>query len=94
MAVQYVVVLWDSFAGGPPTAPEAAVWAELTGVDQVLPVLVDHQTALGEVVTDWSGLNHFRVVLSPTLEILDTHVSAAGNEDKAYAVVRTHAGLD
>lgn len=94
MAVQYVVILWDGFDYTPPEAAEAAVWADLTGVDLDLPVLVDHQTILDGVLDDWGGLNHTRVVLSPDLEILETHISVGGEEEKAYAAVRAHAGLD
>ncbi len=87
------MVLWDGFNREPPTAPEAAVWAETTGVNLTLPVLVDHETVFGEVAGDWKGTNHFRVVLSPEMEILDSHISLEEREEaRVFEVVMEHAG--
>ena len=92
--LQYLVLLWEGFEYLPPTVDDAVTWAEKTGVDRTLPVLVDHQTIIGEHVADWGGTNHTRVVLSPDMEIVDTHISLAEHaEEKVFDAVRAHAGL-
>jgi len=91
---RYVIVLFEGFQYEPPPPEVAQQFASLAGVDEDFPVIADEAQVLAELVSDWSGLPHTKVVLGPDLTILDVHVGLADEEDaKAFAVIREHAGL-
>jgi hypothetical protein len=91
---RYAIVLFEDFQYETPDHETSEQFATLTEVFEDFPVLSDHEGRLSEVVEEWSGIPHVRVVLSPEMAILDVHVSLAEEEDaKAFALIREHAGI-